>query len=333
MIHHIKVLESTKFLLCHLCSYGNAISSAPYLPAYAISWSRAYLANEKKLFNTSIVDITENTTDIEISPSNDVNKLYRIHHPTKKDKWWVEFRTKESKGNVVNFDKLISESGLAIIHESAGEEPRSNKFKQPEHRRGESGYFVSIEQRDGKFETQHGSRNISNDLYQPGHEFSPYTVPSSVSRSGVPSGIKIHNIRKTNNGTMKFDVEFITEPSAKIVEVDYSWGNTQHPVTSSKRAEWKESNAYGDLTATLKTENMADGTKINMQCNPGLNSAVRFSGTVNNNECVISFTGSELDRYTRELSKGVTNHLRFSVDSSSNHKDAFPWTDFVTVRP
>ena len=314
-------------------SYGNAISSAPYLPGYAISWSRAFLANEKKLFNTTIVDIKENTTDIEISPSNDVNKLYRIHHPTKNDVWWVEYRTKESKGTVVNFDKLISESGLAIIHESTDGGARSNKFKQPEHRRGESGYFISIEQRDGKFETQHGSRNISNDLYQPGHEFSPYTVPSSVSRSGVPSGIKVHNIRKTNNGTMKFDVEFITEPSAKIVEVDYSWGNTQHAVTSSKRAEWKESDAYGDLTATIKTQNMADGTKINMQCNPGLDPAVRFSGTVSNNECVINFTGSQLDQYTRELSKGVTNHLRFSVDSSSNHKDAFPWTDFVTVRP
>ena len=71
-------------------SYGNSMSSTPYLPGYAISWSRAFLANEKKLFETEIIDITENTNNIEIFPSNDVNRLYRIKHPTKTDVWWVE---------------------------------------------------------------------------------------------------------------------------------------------------------------------------------------------------------------------------------------------------
>jgi len=314
-------------------SYGNSISSAPYLPGYAISWSRSYLANQRKLFNTEIIDITENTNDIEIAPSNDVNRLYRIHHPTESDVWWVEYRTKESSGTVVNFDKLISEDGLALIHESSTGGHRTNKHKQPTHRRGESGYFISIEQRDGRYDTQHGSRNISNDLFRPGDEFSPSTVPSSVSRTGVPSGIKVFNIRKSDNGTMLFDVEFISEPSSKIVEVDYSWGNTGHPITSSKRAEWTESQAYGNLSATLKTENISDGTTINMQTNPGINSDVRFTGTVSNNECVISFTGTDLDRFTRELSKGVTNHFRFSVDAGGNHSDTFPWIDFVVVRP
>jgi len=314
-------------------SYGNSISSAPYLPGYAISWSRSYLANQRKLFNTEIIDITENTNDIEIAPSNDVNRLYRIHHPTESDVWWVEYRTKESSGTVVNFDKLISEDGLALIHESSTGGARTNKYKQPTHRRGESGYFISIEQRDGRYDTQHGSRNISNDLFRPGDEFSPFTVPSSVSRTGVPSGIKVFNIRKSDNGSMLFDVEFISEPSPKIVEVDYSWGNTGHSITSSKRAEWTESQAYGNLSATLKTENISDGTTINMQTNPGINSDVRFTGTVSNNECVISFTGTDLDRFTRELSKGVTNHFRFSVDAGGNHSDTFPWIDFVVVRP
>ena len=82
-------------------------------------YKRSYLANQRKLFNTEIIDITENTNDIEIAPSNDVNRLYRIHHPTESDVWWVEYRTKESSGTVVNFDKLISEDGLALIHESS----------------------------------------------------------------------------------------------------------------------------------------------------------------------------------------------------------------------
>ena len=314
-------------------SYGNAISSTPYLPGYAISWSRAFLSNEKKLFDTEIIDIRENTSDIEIFPSNDVNRLYKIHHPTESDVWWVEFRTQNSTGKAINFDKLISENGLAIIHESSSGGQRTNKHKQPVHRRGESGYFVSIEQRDGKYDTQHGNRNISNDLYRPGDEFSPYTVPSSISRSGVPSGVKIFNIRETDNGSMMFDVEFIQESSSKIVEVDYSWGDTGKDITSSQRAEWTESQAYGNLSATLKTENISDGTVINMQINPGANASVRFTGTVNNNECIISFTGSELDRFTKELSKGVTNHFRYSVDSNGNHAETFPWIDFVVVRP
>ena len=65
---------------------------------------------------------------------------------------------------------------------------------------------------------------------------------------------------------MLFDVEFISEPSSKIVEVDYSWANSSHSITSSARAEWIESQAYGNLSATLKTENISDGTTINMQC-------------------------------------------------------------------
>tara|TARA_B100001093_G_C26860593_1_gene1030020 strand:- start:24864 stop:26978 length:2115 start_codon:yes stop_codon:yes gene_type:complete len=314
-------------------SYGNSMSSTPYLPGYAISWSRAFLSNQKKLFETEIIEITESTSDIEVYPSNDVNKLYKIKHPSESDVWWVEYRTKESDGKVVNFDKLISENGLAIIHESSTGGHRTNKHKQPVHRRGESGYFISIEQRDGRYDTQHGSRNISNDLFRPGDEFSPYTVPSSISRTGVPSGIKVFNIRDTGNGSLLFDVEFTAEPSAKIIEVDYSWGNTGHPITSSKRAEWTESEAYGNLSATIKTENISNGTTLNMQINPGINSDVRFTGSVNNNECVINFTGTDLDRFTRELSKGVTNHFRFSVDAGGNHADAFPWIDFVVVRP
>ena len=93
----------------------------------------------------------------------------------------------ENKLKIVNFDKLISENGLAIIHEAKSSGSSTNKFKVPNHRRGESGYFISIEQRDGKYETQNYARNISGDLYQEGHEFSPYTVPSSVSRSAPGS--------------------------------------------------------------------------------------------------------------------------------------------------
>jgi M6 family metalloprotease-like protein len=314
-------------------SYGNAISSVPQLPSFAISWSRNLLSNEKKLFDTEVVNIESSMSDLEIYPANDVNKLYKIHHPTESDVWWIEYRTSESTGKVVNFDKLISENGLAIIHESTSGGSKTNKYKQPTHRRGESGYFISIEQRDGKYDTQAGSRNISNDLYQEGHEFSPYTTPSSVSRSGVPSGIKIHNIRKTDNGSMLVDVEFISEPSGKIVSIDYSWADTSKSLTSSYRAIWTESSSYGSLSATIKTENIPDGTTIDMQVNPGVVSDVAFSGQVNGNECVINFQGSALDALTRESSKGTTNHIRYSAATDGNHADTFPWIDYVVVKP
>ena len=310
-------------------SYGNAVPSTPQLPSFAISWSRNVLANDKKLFDTEIIDIQSTTTDIEIYPANDVNKLYRVHHPSTDDVWWVEYRTQESAGKIVNFDKLISENGLAIIHEAKSSGSSTNKFKVPNHRRGESGYFISIEQRDGKYETQNYARNISGDLYQEGHEFSPYTTPSTVSRSGVPSGIKIHNIRKTDRGSMLFDVEYISEPSSKIVSIDYSWADTSKSPTSSQRATWKESSNYNNLSVTIKTENISDGTTINMHVRPGYNQNVSFSGQVNSNECVINFQGSQLDTLTKESSRGYTNYIRYSV--ANNHTDTFPWIDYVTV--
>ena len=314
-------------------SYGNSIASSPHIPSFAISWTRDYLSNSRKLFDTEIVDINSSTNNIEIFPANDVNKLYRIHHPTTSDVWWVEYRTKESTGKIVNFDKIISEDGLAIIHEGLSGGAKSNRVKQPSHRRGESGYYISVEQRDGKYETQYSERNISNDLYREGHEFGPHTVPSSVSRSGIPSGIKIHNIRKQNNGSMLFDVEYISEPNAKIVSVDYSWADTSKSPTSWERARWVESFNYDNLMVTIKTQNITDGTTINMNVRPGYISAPSFTGQVSGNECVITFNGTQLDQITRESSSGMPNHIQYEVAPDQSNSDAFPWIDYVDVRP
>ena len=136
------------------------------------------------------------------------------------------------------------------------------------HRRGESGYMISIEQRDGKFQFQRKSesRNIADDFYKDGDELSPYTTPSTISQFGVHSGIRIHNIRTINN-EMLFDVEFIDEPNIKILSIDYSFSDKSYVNTSIGRATWKKSDTIGDTTASVEviTSGVEDGQQVTMK--------------------------------------------------------------------
>lgn len=309
-------------------SYGNASHSAAYLPSYAISWSRNELS-KRKLFDTEIVEIQSSTSDIEIAPAVDVNKLYRIHHPTTTDVWWVDFRTKDAVGATgLNFDKLINESGLAIVHEGGSPGPKTNKSSRtPSHRRGETGYYISLEQRDGRFQSQTGYRLISGDLYRPGDEFSPHTIPSTVARSGEPSGIKVHNIRKTDNGTMLFDVTYITEPDYKIVSVDYNFGNKSYPVTSTARAVWSRAQYGGNVVATIVTSGIADGTTISMSLYPYAD--INATGTVQSDTCEITISALELGRYAPASKDPRPAHIKYTVDPNSDYGSAFGWNDYI----
>lgn len=313
-------------------SYGNASYTSAYLPSYALSWTRNYMV-KNKLFETQNVEIRETTTNIEIKSTLDENKMYRIHHPTKSDCWWVELRTKNSEGKSgVNFDKLIMEAGLAITHEgNSGGASSNNGTRTPANRRGETGYHITLEQQDGKFASQHGQRSISNDLYKPGHEISPYTIPSTVSRDGTPSGIKIHNITNTSNNTMKFDVTFLDEPNYKIQGVGYNFENTSHAESSTNRTILKK-NTYGaNIIATVTTSQIADGTKIFMTAHGDSGSKSLGYGVVNNNKCEITTSTSDFTNKLRASSTPRPGHVNFKVDPDSNYGDAFVWNDYIRV--
>jgi M6 family metalloprotease-like protein len=299
-------------------------------PAFMSSYVRHYIGITKKQFDMEVVDITSDMNDIEIYPATDENKVYRIHHPSTSDEWWVEYRTDESKGygDLINFDKFFPENGLSIVHISTTGGSTGNANEFPNHRRGESGYYVSCEQQDGQYikENLRSNKQTKTDMFQEGHAFSPYTVPSSVSRSGVPSGIKLHNIRKTNNGSMLVDVEFISEPSGKIIFLDYSWSHTGTSPATLRSSDLSDD----DMSVTILTENIPDGTTINMQVNPGYNQDTFTSNQVNGDRCDITWSGQDLKSLLRQegggQSKYHANYFRFSVAGDS---EIFPWIDYV----
>jgi M6 family metalloprotease-like protein len=325
-------------LLMGLGNYGNADTDRKsYLPAFASSPFRYNMAVTKKLFSIDVMEITETTKDIEIYPAPDVNKLYKIKHPeVSSDCWWVEYRTSEASGYNINYDKdLTGNGGLSILHETQDASATFNniltamKFETPKNSRGESGFYISSEQADGKFDLERkGNYTFSSHLYREGDEFSPFTLPSSISRTGIPSGIKIHNIRKQNNGSMLFDVDFITEPDAKIVSVDYSWGkrNNNHDFSSLSK-----SNLNQTYTITIHTENIQNGTTINLQINKGHNPSIVSSAQVNNGSCTMSINPSHfVGRHKISFSNiqfGKNNYFTYSIDNDS--LSIFSWNDVV----
>ena len=323
---------------------GNSSQTRKYSPSFAISFTRWHMSKKQKLFDTELIEINENVFNLEIKPTTDENKLYKVLHPSGNDAWWIEYRSSESAGNVnkINFDKYIAESGLVIVHQAnllnSNENYKNIKLRIPEHRRGESGYPLSLEQRDGVFALSGGggimSKNITNDFYHPGDEFSPYTVPSSIGQDGVPSGIKIHNIRKTNSNSLLVDIEFLQEPNSKIISVDYNWADDIYDMNDSRRSQYVNSNVGENLSVTIKTENVSDGAKINMVVYPGGSNDIDFTGIVTNNECVINFTKSELRLSGFSFGgsgrlKGRANHIKYFIDTGDSQSDTFPWVDYV----
>ena len=69
---------------------------------------------------------------------------------------------------------------------------------------------------DGLFNLERKARENKSRLWTPGQEFSPYSTPSTVMESGTTTGIRVHNIR-LDGSNMLFDVEYITEPSKKLL--------------------------------------------------------------------------------------------------------------------
>lgn len=311
-------------------SSGSGTNSTKHLPTWPLSWTR-YELSLQNLFKVNVVNITKTTKDIEIKPACEENKLYRIQHPTESDCWWVDFRTPNSKTYTnVNFDKYLPESGLCIVHQGTSGGPRKNLWAYPLNRRGESGYYIAIEQADGSFELQSRFKfNVNNDLYKPNHEFSPHTTPSSVSRSGVPSGIKLHNIRETENNTIIFDVDFITEPSYKIKSINYNF--YEETSSGGKTIIFDKSKFKEKVLIAITTENIEDGTQIDLKINPSYSTRIiTSSGEVQTNVCVIEIDNGYLVNMTK--SKNV-NYFHYSVNQKNKIlSETFPWTDYVVIK-
>lgn len=312
-------------------NWGSGPSLTKYLPTFALGWTR-YELSKRGLFDVTIVDITKTTLDIEISPSCEQNILYRIHHPTEDDVWWVDYRTPNATSSSgVNFDRFLQESGLCIVHQGDTRGPRTNTKRSPNNRRGESGYYISLEQSDGTFALQHGDMSVSNDLYKPGEEFSPYSIPSSVSRTGTPSGIKVDNIRETNHGTVMFDVTYTTEPEHKITSVDYNFADTSHDINSVPRSTWDKRQFRDDIVVSVTTENIPSGTRINLKFNPTIATGITGAhGVVENNMCTMNIKNAYMTNMTRD--KNV-NYIYYEIDEKhKQYSNTFPWIDYIIVK-
>ena len=201
-------------------------SYTPWLPSYANTWTRNQLSY---YFHTNIIEITKDSTnlDLELPPISEINLSYKLQHPNKDDYWLVEYRTK------TKFDQMMPCEGLLIWHIS---NRSNNTLEIPSHRRGESGYKVGLEQKDGLFELERKKKtnNFICDAWVPGEEFTPYGVPSTVSIDGVPSGIKLYDIEKdATNNRMKFKVEFVPIPTAKIESIKYSFNTVVNTVVNT----------------------------------------------------------------------------------------------------
>ena len=288
---------------------------SPWLPAYAITWTRSQLNN---YFNTNICEITQSSDSLELPPIHETNLSYKLKHPTENDYWLIEYRTN------IGFDRNMPCGGLVIWHVT---DRSNNKNEFPSSRKGESGYKISLEQKDGLFDLEK-KKNVSPcDVWVPGEEFSPYTVPSTVSINGKPSGIRLYDIEEdTIENRMKFKVEFIDIPTAKIVSVFYNFDqndNLDHIPTLN----------HSDITDNnwikINTINVPNGTKIN---SIKVNNIDWLTGIIeiNNNEVEIPISSDKLQQIP--TSQGSGNKPSFNI-VSIKIDNLFIWNDCLKGKP
>ena len=312
-----------------------------YYPGLPLGYTREILSNNNMVRGIKLRDIKRSEYNIRLKPVLESGDMIKVYHPLTKDVWFIEYRSGTSNNkNTINFDKFIPEEGLCITHKAEvttafdGSTHRSdNRDAVPKSRRGESGYMVSIEQSDGLFESQlqykYSNNDIKNDLYKPGNEFSPYTLPSTISRSGIPSGICIKNIRKLNDTEMVFDVEFIQEPRNKIIGIEYNFmDKSKNPLSTESIIFQKYS--VSNVEINIKTYYIADGTKIGLKINPTPSqTAFHAEGRVINNNCKINLSGS----YFSFMLNKQYNIISFSVDKNNlQFSNTFHWNDYIIIK-
>ena len=206
-------------------------SSGKYFPYFPSGYTR-YKMTEFNIFNADVIEINQPQKDIELFSPIQKNEIIRVSHPRYPDIWYIDYRTpisNTSSSHCVDYDQELVDSGIMIIHEFPTLFPDQKSYI-PCHSRAESGYTVSLEQQDGLFQLQENDRSLAiefddadnkSDFFKENDEFSPYTMPSSVSYKGIPTGIKIHNIRNTENGSVLFDLDFVEPPTYFFRGRDY----------------------------------------------------------------------------------------------------------------
>lgn len=319
-----------------------------HLPSYPNGWTK-YAMMKGLEIDIPTQTITEDTNDVEVYPIASEFKATRIFDPNNtQDVWWVDYRDEDAPGynGKINYDKILGDSGLLISRQTFGREldidrqsvaNNSRRSPIPRHRRAESGHFLTISQKDGMYELLRGlsSSRTKNDLYHVGDELGPQTLPATTAYDGTPSGIKISNIRKTDRGSMLFDVKFLTEPSYKIVRIDYYSDSAQIKFESNDRGQqYTRIGTWGPDIVKMKifTENVEDGAKLSVYsaiANGGQGITIE-SSPVSGNECTIEPTQTESLRLFSSIGNWDTRILSFRILGDS-YKDAFVYNDCVLV--
>ena len=295
-------------------------SQSPWLPSYATTWTRNHLSY---YFDTNIIEITNTSNNLELPPISEINLSYKLQHPTKDDYWLIEYRTK------TKFDIMMPCEGLLIWHIS---NRSNNKNEFPSSRRGESGYKVGLEQKDGLFELERKKRvaDYICDAWIPGEEFTPYSVPSTISIDGTPSGIKLYDIEKDNTtNRMKFKVEFLPIPTAKIESIEYSFdtNTSEDHIPTLKHSEIGSGN---NNWIKIITSGVSNGTKVN---SIKVNNIDLFSGIqeINNNFIKITLDKTTLEKIPQVQPKDG-NHPSFNI-VSIKIDGLFIWNDCLKKIP
>jgi M6 family metalloprotease-like protein len=186
-------------------------SSSPWLPTFATTYVRSKFSG---FFTANIIEINNTTANLSLPPISTDDKSYKLTIPGNTNEYWLlDYKT------AAGFDRKLPSDGIAIWH--IVENVNNNNNEYPSNNRGESGYKMSLEASDGLFNLERKKINGNNGgrSWTPGQEFSPYSTPSTVMENGNSTGIRVYNIRQVGDN-MLFDVEYITEPSNEIINID-----------------------------------------------------------------------------------------------------------------
>lgn len=142
---------------------------------------------------------------------------------------------------------------------------------------------------------------------------------------------------------MLFDLKFLEESNKKIVSIIYSWQEDDTDATTSTydiRLSKSKRNEEHNITVT--TENISNGTQINLQINNQSDEKLIITGNIDDNKCVFKITPNGynlqfLQNYPNKKNEnphqkagltvvGTPNYFRYYFDSSEG---IFTWTDVV----
>lgn len=332
------------------------LTTGKYYPFMPSSYTRSKIF---KFFsgNIKINEINKTTKNIELKPATETDTLIKIKHPNFTDIWHIDYRTNVSNNVCINYDKELIERGLSIIHENT--EKFDQRVATPEHKRAESGLSVSLEQQDGLYQLQTKNWKYielneeqiidsKSDFFKSGDEFSPHSLPSTITYSGITTGIKVHNIRMTEINSVLFDVTFLKEPNHKIIDVNYYKNNISEnsllPRTCGNRPrctptevspfllninDIKSSSNF--LKIEIVTENIPNGEKISLyylktEATEFTNPGYWATGEVNDNKAILEVSTNLIGLYFQP----GKNHLVYKIDEGE-YSDLFWYNDYVEV--